>query len=571
MKFEQILHHRYTIAGRLPACSATHQRYELLSAGGTGDRFVLSFCDYAKAISTKAVARQQQVGEALVHPSAALLCRAIECRFEPDFQAVISEFPGEVSLREVLQEQQSLELEEVEAFLRLVTDAAESAVRQGWPKLMLDVAHLYLNERLGLPRVPVPDMPIFDAVGSELPGFDPMQTMQFNTADLKQSADPIPKDSREYVPALAALACDLLGQPRTLRGHNMRYQPVPQFTSQQNIHLRRALTGEARAGFASARNFTEELFGSPMQLDIATQTERLRSLALTASKTELRAAAPAFDPALTVRLPLPSAAATAESAKAPLVVHQSDAVAVATLPSAQRLRLMPEVEEAPVFSLAAVEWLLLGRSAGDSDFVAQFRPRSSAADGRTRRISRVQARVRVTGSRIELEETDMLNPSTYRDTPVGAGLMLDSPTFMLLAGEYPVELHRVKLDDQSPRVFADRLDWNESAEPQGALVARPGGPGVMLWEAALVLSDVGLHFSQSGRPWLQVDNSDSAAARLHYLQGQFWLEPIEAGAIKCADSSTPRAHDLILLRAGLKFYIGKYAYTVQPVTLGESG
>jgi hypothetical protein len=567
MKFEQILHHRYTIAGRLPACSATHQRYELLCAGGTGDHFVLSFCDYAKAISTKAVARQHQVGKLLVQPAAAILCQAIECRFEPDFQAVISECPGEVSLREVLQERQSLDIEEVEAFLRLLADAAESAVRQGWPKLMLDVAHLYLNERLGLPRIPVPDVPIFDTVGTELPGFDPMQTMQFNAADLMPSADPIPKDSREYVPVLAALACDLLGQPKTLRGHNTRYQPVPQFTSQQNIHLRRALTGEARAGFASAQNFMEELFGIPLQLDLATHTERLRSLALTASKTESRPTTPTFDPALTVRLPQPRVAATDDSANVPLVVHESDAVVLATLPPVQRIRLMPDVEEAPVFSLAAVEWLLLGRSAGDADFVAQFRPRSSAADGRTRRISRVQARIRATGKRMELEESDMLNPSTYRDTPVGAGLMLDSPAFMLLAGEYPLELHRVKLDDHTPRTFAGRPDWNEDVATQGALVVRPGGPGVMLWETALILSDVGLHFSQSGRPWLQVDGSDSAAARLHFIRGQFWLETIEVGTIKCANGSALPAHELLLLRADLKFFIGSYAYCVQPVTL----
>ncbi len=565
MKLEQILNHRYTIAGRLPAFSATHQRYELLSAGGDGERFVLSFCDYAKAISANAVARQHQVGEALAHPMAALLCRAIECRFEQDCQAVISEFPGEVSLREVLQERQSLDIEEVEAFLRLLTDATEAAVRQGWPRLMLNAAHLYLDKRLGLPRVPVPDVPVFDAVGAELPGFDPMQTMQFNAADLRQVSDPIPKDTLDYVPALAALGCDLLGQPKTLRGRNTRYQPVPQFSSQQNILLRRALTGEARAGFASTRVFMEELFGIPLQLDLAAQTERLRYLTSSAAKSVSHLTSPIFDSAVTVRLPQPRAAIPAEPAIAPFVVLDSDAVAVASLPPVLRIRLMPEVEEAPAFSLAANGWLLLGRSAGDSDFVAQFRPRSSAADGRTRRISRVQARVRTAGNRMELEETDMLNPSTYRDTPVGAGLMLDSPAFMLLAGEYPVELHRVISDYKAPRTVKDHADWSDSGEPQGALVARPGGPGVMLWEATLVLSDVGLHFSQSGRPWLRVDGSDPSAARLHYFRGQFWLESLEAGTIKSADGSIMQTHEVMLLQADLKFFIGSYAYSVQPV------
>src|SRR6187399_785619 len=106
MTLEQFLAHRYVVASRLPAFSATHQRYVLHSSGGTGERFVLSYRDYAKPISSSAVARQRQVSETMSRPAAALLCRTVECRFESEFQAVISEFPGDVSLREVLQERQ---------------------------------------------------------------------------------------------------------------------------------------------------------------------------------------------------------------------------------------------------------------------------------------------------------------------------------------------------------------------------------------------------------------------------------------------------------------------------------
>lgn len=569
MTLEQILNHRYAVAARLPAFSATHQRYELHSAGGTGERFVLSFCDYPKAISANAVARQRQVGEVMAHPAAALLCRAVECRFEREFQAVISEFPGDVSLREVLQEKQKLNIEEVEAFLRLLTEASEAAVQQGWPKLTFDASHLYLDRRLGLPRIPVPDMPAFDSIGTEMPGFDPMQTMQFNAADLRQSVDPVPQDTRDYVPALAALGCDLLGQPQTLRGGNARYQPVPQFTSQQNVLLRRALTGETRAGFPSAQNFIEEFFGISVQQDLSSQTECLRTLTATVTRSDSRDPSPVIASALTVRLPQPQAAVSAEPSTAPLVVREADAAIARSMPPVQRIRLVPEVDEAPVFSLAADEWLLLGRNASDADFVAQFRPRSSANDARTRRISRAQARVRTAGDRMELEEKDMLNPSTYRDVPVGAGLMLDSPAFLLLAGEYPVELHRVKSDYAVSRAVRNRPEWNDSGRPQGALVARPGGSGVMLWEAVLVRSDVGLHFSQSGRPWFRVDGNDSAAARVHHFQGQFWLEPLETGAIRSADGSAREAHEVLLLQSGVKLFIGDYAYSVQPVTLGS--
>lgn len=570
MKIEQILDHRYSIAGRLPAHSATHQRYELLGADDTGELFVLSFCDYAKAIGADAVARQRQIGKAMLHPTAPSLCRVVESRFEQDYQAVISEHPGQVNLREILQERQSLDIGEVEAILRMLTEASEAAVQQGWPRLMLDVMHLYIDKDTGFPRVPVPDVPSFNAADAEAPGFDPLQTMQFNTDDLKSAADPVPKDTRVYVQALAALGCDLLGQPKTLRGRNARYQPVPQFTSQQNIILRRALTGESRAGFTSGRSFIEKLFGSSVQEDVAAQTERLRSLTRVATKPEAQMPPAVLASEMTVRLPRPPVAPSAGSADAQLEVPEADAQAAASLTPVQRIRLMPEVEEAPVFSLARGEWLLLGRSAGDADFVAQFRPRSSATDARTRRISRMQARVRPVGKRLEFEETDMLNPSTYRDTPVGAGLMLDSPAFMLLAGEYPLELHRVISDYKVPRKIKDHADWSDTGAPEGALVARPGGPGVMLWEAALVLSDVGLHFSQSGRPWLRVDGSDPAAARIHYFSGQFWLEPLVAGAIKSETGSALQAGKVMLLRSGLNFFIGSHAYTVQPVALHET-
>ncbi len=412
-------------------------------------------------------------------------------------------------------------------------------------------------------------MPAFDAVGAELPDFDPMQTMQFNAADLRQNADPIPKDTRDYVAALAALACDLLGQPQTLRGGNARYQPVPQFTSQQNVLLRRALTGESRAGFSSAQNFIDEFFGVSVRQELAAHTECLRTLTGKAVKPGPRVAAPVFASEVTVRLPQPQAAKPAVPATASLVASGADAATAESLPAVQRIRLVPEIEEAPVFSLAADEWLLLGRNAGDADFVAQFRPRSSVNDARTRRISRTQARVRPCQSQTEFDEKDMLNPSTSRDLPVAPGLKLDSPALVLLAGEYPVELHRVKSDYAIPREVRDHPAWTDSAEKLlGALVARPGGPGVMLWEAALVLSDVGLHFSQSGRPWLRVDGSDPAAARLHHIRGQFWIEPLESGAIKLGDGSVPAAHEIRLLRPGSRFFIGPYAYSVQSANLG---
>ena len=53
-----------------------------------------------------------------------------------------------------------------------------------------------------------------------------------------------------------------------------------------------------------------------------------------------------------------------------------------------------------------------------------------------------------------------------------------------------------------------------------------------------------------GETVLRVDGGDPSAARLHHHRGQFWIEPLEVGAIKEADGAAPREHELLLLRAG---------------------
>jgi hypothetical protein len=509
-----------------------------------------------------------------------LLCRSIEWRLEPEFQWVVSELPQGPSLREVLQSRQSLTMEEVEAFLRLLTEACEAAVMLNWPKLSLETSNLYHDTRLGLPRVPAPDIPVFENAGTDTPEFDPMATMQFNAADLRSAMEPLPKDTRDYVLPLAALCCDLLGQPQAMRGGNARYQPVPQLTSQQNVLLRRALTSEGRAGFLSAKAFIDEFFGISMHSSIVAHTERLRSLTATMSSQSAAAASPPpLSAALvTVRQPSPPPLPGAEGAKplpvlktAPLTVREGDREAAEQLSPVLRLRLMPESEDSPVFALVADERLVLGRSATDADFVAQFRPRSNTNDGRSRRISRAQMHLTLKGAKIVLEESSAVNPSVIHDAPIPGYAEMDLPANFLLGGEYPIEVRPMPSDYDQPRQV--ELPHKDKEKLHGAIILRAGGPGVLLCEAAVVFSDVGLHFSKSGRPWLRAESSTVPAARFHHMMGQFWLEPIEASVISAprSDGAATKAHELVLLTMGAKLRIGSCGYTVQTYELGASG
>jgi hypothetical protein len=577
MTLEDYLGNRYRITARLPAMSASHQRYVVQGTAGAPDRFVLSYCDYVKPLSAEAREKQKTVVSAMTRPPVALLCRTIEWRIESEYHWVVSELPEGPSLREVLQHRQSLSMEEVEAFLRLLTEACEAAVALGWPKLSLETGNLFQDTRMGLPRIPAPDIPLFENAGTDTPEFDPMATMQFNVADLRSAADPLPRDTKDYVLPLAALCCELLGQPQSMRGGNARYQPVPQLTSQQNVLLRRALTSEGRAGFASAKQFMDEFFGVSMHPSIVAHTERLRSLTATMSE-ESAAQQPVTAALVTVRQAVPPPLPGIQAAKPPpllvraaMTVRPGNREAAEKLPPVLRLRLMPESEDTPMFALVADERLILGRSASDADFIAQFRPRSNSNDGRSRRISRAQMQMTLKGAKIALEESSAVNPSVIHDAPIPGYAEMNLPANFLLGGEYPIEVRPMPSDFDQPREVD--LPHIDDAKLQGAIIVRAGGAGVLLCEAAVVFSDVGLHFSKSGRPWFRAESSTVPAARFHRMAGQFWIEPIEASVISVPgdNGEVTKPHELVLLSAGGKLRIGSCDYSVQEYSPASPG
>ncbi|MEZ0274986.1 MAG: hypothetical protein ACAH88_08780, partial [Roseimicrobium sp.] len=410
---------------------------------------------------------------------------------------------------------------------------------------------------------------------------------------------------------LAALACDLLGQPQHMRGGNARYQPVPQLTSQQNVLLRRALTIEGRAGFGSAKAFMDEFFGVSVSQSYTANTERLRSLTVppshrtppandgpaagsapplltgpvgsssgftgllstgTVTGNENADPAVSFD-AVTVKRPGPPPLPPSRPPGpqvAVLTITAADRETAQKLGPTLRLRLVPDSEEAPIFALVGEDTVVLGRSASDADFIAQFRPRSNMNDARSRRVSRAQARAQVKDGKLLLEESEAVNPSVLQDVPIPGFAEVDMPTNFLLAGEFPVEARAIATDFVVGR---EVKDWPDAEDPgaklQGAVILRPGGSGVLLCEAAVVLSDVGIHFSKSGRPWLRADSAAMPVARLQRFAQQFWFEPLESSVVAVASGTELRSktQELILLTDGAKVRLGPYGYTVQTYNL----
>ena len=622
---QQFFGNRYQILDRLPALIATHQRYLVQPVNGGGGTQVLSYAEYSRPLPMESLSRQRRIAEVMMLPSFGLLCRVTDYELKPDHQWVVSESAGDSSLRTLLQQRQSLGMDEVEAYLRLLADACEQATQMGWPRLQLEATHLCIDTRVGLPRIPAPDVPTFDSGAGGGMDFDPMATVQFNTAIFRGAAsDPVPKDTHDYVLPLARLACDLLGQPQHLRGGNARYQPVPQLNSHQNILLRRALTAEGRGGFTTVKAFMDEFFGTAESEHVAAHTERLRSLTSAPSRPApppvspvqppppppMPVAPPSIPGPGAVAVPKPRAATPrsevphgpgamdssmslasamvtqpvppplpktrpAGARVAMLSVSARDRVMVEAGTTTSRLRLVPDSDQAPIFALSGEDFIVMGRSAGDADYIAQFSPRSNTNDARSRRISRAQTRATFRERRMHLEEFNPANPSVHQDVPIPGTLEVDLPSNFLLAGEYPMEIRAMASDYPEGR---EVHGWQDpSASPDGRLrgsvVLRAGGGGVLMCEAALLYSDLGIHFSKSGRPWMRADSAAVPVARLHRFAGNFWIEPLESSVVAVAVENEVRskAHDLILLTDGSKVRLGPYGYTAQAYTLRRDG
>lgn len=536
MNLEEIFGQPYQIVGRLPAWLESHQRFMVQNPAAEGGRWILSYCAPVEEVSPESLLQQRRFIEAMTKPPVALLARVMEADIQPDRQMVISEVPGDQTLRELLQARQALSLDETEAFLRMLTEACESAAAHGWPKLPMELSHLYLDGRIGLPRIAVPDVPLWDEEGGL----------------------PKPADARDYVKPLAALCCEFLGQPQSLRSGNVRYQPIAQLSVSQNAVLRRALTGEDRMDYSGARAFMNELFSHQ---DGVTPAEKMRTLTETMSSEDRQVISA---DAVTVRFTVPAVRQTSSTASgsAPLTVLPGDREIAAALPPVKRLRLLPDSEDAAVFTLVHDEWLTMGRSAAEADFIAQFRPRSNVNDGRSRRISRAQTRLQLRDGRLIIEENGAVNPSLYEGSIIPSKLEVHATDSFMLAGLYPIDVRYVASDYKTA---CEIHGWPqpETVGKRGALMVSAGGSGVFLCEAAMIYSDIGLHFSKSGRPWFRAETNTRPVARIHVIAGQFWLEPVEANMVARLGGAKSKRHELILLSDGTKLRIGPYGYTVQ--------
>lgn len=534
MTVESLIENRYQIVNRLPSVSARHERILLKKVAGAG-HVIISFSGTSLPRTKEALSNQRALVEQLLQPPVALLCRVVESRIESDFQMTVSEYPGELTLMSVVRERGALRLDEVEAFLRVVLEACEAATARGWPRLDLRAEALCLDPRLGLPRIPAPDVPLYD--GDE--------------------AEAIPMDSKEYVLPFAQLCRDLLDLSKD-------FDAPSQINAHQRALLKQVLQGDGANRFSSARAFVDVVFDGSRDTSMSLHTERLKNFTATVTHSDLHSGLSSA--MLTIKMPPPVASPQVNPVDI-IRVKSADRQALAEMKPTRRLRLLPHTEDAPVLSVVADQWLSLGRSVGGADFIAQFRPRTNVNDARSRKISRTQARILKLGTKLVVDEQGPVNPTLVGDSPVGPHQELPFPVEMLLAGEYPAEAYHVPSEYRRQREIENPPVF-DSVGLDGGVLVRPNSSGVFLNEAVMLFSDIGIHFSHSGRPWFRADANTLPIARIHRYADQFWLEPIDVTNVTSRGGNTT-PHELILLHNGVKLTIGAFSYTVQSYSVGE--
>lgn len=245
---------RFEMHGRLPSGNGPHRRF----SGRMKNRheLLLVSCAAYDPLPDDCVQLQRQVAEKMRHPGCPSLVGLLETAYEPGFHWQCAVIPGE-GLRECLRLRQSLTPAQAGWIMSSLAQAVTAAVRDGWPRLLINSAQVCVDLPAGRAWLLPPDMPLFGV--PTIQTVMPQQTMAFNPAAFAAGDEPpIPVSTRDYVTPLAALCCEILGSTASESSQNERFRSIPALTSHQNTLLRSALAGSQRHHFESVEDFVSQ-------------------------------------------------------------------------------------------------------------------------------------------------------------------------------------------------------------------------------------------------------------------------------------------------------------------------
>ncbi|MCB1276891.1 hypothetical protein [Prosthecobacter sp.] len=254
-QLEEQVFARFEMHGRLPSGSGPHRRF----SGRMKNRneLLLVSCASYGPLPDDCLELQRQVGEKMKHPGSPALIGLLDAVYEAEFHWQCAVIQGE-GLRECLRTRQSLTPAQAGWIMSCLAEAATAAVRDGWPRLLINAAQVCVDLNAGRAWLLPPDMPLFGVATLQMAM--PQQTMAFNPASFAAADEPvIPTSSRDYVSPLAALCCEMLGSAASsIPSQNERFRSIPALNSHQNTLLRSALAGTQRHHFESVEEFVSQ-------------------------------------------------------------------------------------------------------------------------------------------------------------------------------------------------------------------------------------------------------------------------------------------------------------------------
>ncbi len=493
---------RYEVVQSLPAFVSGQRRFELRAPGIPGQKALLIYSLYSQPLPPEKVSGHRDLAARLSNPPHPAFTRALDYFCGPNETAIVFEWPGDLTLHDVLKKKGSLSYNLTVRLATIVAASIDAAVVAQWPRIPVEPRALFavvngpdLDESLTL-RIPAPGL---SAQGSE--EVDPFQTMAVASmpADLE-----VPTSARAYSTAILNLVLALLGQSQRAGGR-AAFRPIPEVDSSGNERLAKAVQMTSSANPPSPSELLDLLAGKPASADARPPTPA-RGVSVPAASIGHRSCG-------NLILPL-----------APGVVH---------LPSQEtRLRLVPQQPRTPLIVLHSDSEMILGRSPKDADFIAQFHPRNAVNDSRTMKIGREQLRLKRGENGIHIVNVGETNPSLWNGRiPQGERLALREEE-VLLGGEFGVRISLLPHRGYASRQFGSP-EYTGVNDPEGGIAVQPLRPVESLPCLALwIFSEVGLTLGTIGADYATPVCNPGMPPDVvfHHAKNIFWIEIASATA-----------------------------------------
>ncbi len=531
------LRERYNVRNGLSAFAPGQRRFRIVTRSEPPQAAVLIHCLYSTPLDAAEVRSLEDSARRMLTAPHPAFCRALDFAVSAHDSALVTEFPGEMTLHDVIARVGRLSYEHAVRVAGVLADACEAAVGAGWPQAPLETRSVFVlvqghDIAAGMTvRVPCPGLP---QSGRE--EIDPFATLAF--AAPRPAAEP--DDAAVYTPQLVELFCAMLGQPLRIHGRG-GFRPVPELSAEQNARLRSVFEAAARRSPPLPSEVVRDLGGRPSSWRTTAGGHGFAGVAASSATAT------------------PGGERVSAVHDAPVAEGLKDATPV----SATRLRLLPaQSGRWPVLALSAEPQFVLGRSPKDSDFLAAFMPRSVANDSRTMKIGRQQLRMDFHAGTVTLTDVGSTNSSRWNDrVPQGERMALREEE-VALAGEYPVRLMQIAARPFRTLRVAGR-ETERSAGVAGCIAVAPAQgaaayPCLGLWifsEAAFRIDGRACAVLPAG------DEGRDAEAFVLFVEGAFWIENAGLTGLKVAGADIP-PKTCAPLRPGDSVCLGPVEYEV---------